>query len=170
MRVQASYDHTFAYSSLHTFCWVPAAAWLHNDPRLYMGFVEPRVQQEVVAQLQARGFQLVDDCTHADFQVTFSAALMDHFIETPGPTTVAVYQYSSDTGGEWFTNSSGGSVKENRVPSLVIDIRRPGADRFLWRGMASAQMAAAVSDAQRQQRIQTAVQRILERFPPPPTK
>jgi hypothetical protein len=170
MRVQTAYDRSVAFNGLHTFCWVPPPSWLHNDPRLHMDLVEPRVRQDVEAQLQARGFQMLGDCTNADFQVTFVGALMEHFTETPGVVTVAVYQYSPDTGGEWFTDSSGGAVKENRVPSLVIEISQPGSNRVLWKGMASARLPAAVNDAQRQERIQTAVERIMKQFPPPPTK
>lgn len=95
---------------------------------------------------------------------------MENFTETPGPANFAVYQYSPDTGGEWFTSSSGGTVKENRVPSLLIEISQPGSNRVLWKGVASAKLPAAVNDAQRQQRIQTAVAQILKQFPPPPPK
>jgi hypothetical protein len=170
MRVQSAYDHKFDFATLHTFCWAPPPDWLKNDPRLHMDLVEPRVRQDVEAQLRGRGFQTATDCAHADFQVTFTAALMEQFTETLGTINIAVCQYSPDTGGEWFTSSSGGTVKENRVPSLAIEVFQPGSNRVLWKGLASAKLPAAVDDAQRQQRIQTAVQQIMKHFPPPPPK
>jgi Domain of unknown function (DUF4136) len=171
MRVQTHYDQQIAFAGFHTFCWVPAPSWLHNDPRLHMDFIEPIVQRDVEAQLQARGFQSAD-CAVADFQVTFTAGINESLDEVPGPerSGVAVYQYSPGDRGEWFAASSGMKVTERRVPSLVILIREPRTDRVMWRGMASGNLPAPANDAQRQQRIQTAVRLILEKFPPPVSK
>lgn len=168
--VKTEYDHAAAFSKMHTYCWVPPPAWLNNDPRLHMDLVTPLVRQDVEAQLQARGFQPGADCARADFQVTFTAALDEKFAETPDPSNVAIYEYSPGSGGEWFTKSSGGSVKTSRVPSLVIKILQPGSNRVLWRTVASANLQPATSDAQRQQRIQNAVKLIMSKFPPPPSK
>ena len=170
MRVQTGYDHSINFSGFHTYCWVPPPAWLHNDQRLHMDLVEPLARRDVETQLQARGFQSTTECTNADFQVTFTGGLQEQFTETPGTVSVAVYEYNSDTGGEWFTSSSGGTVTEKRVPALVIVINQPRTDRVLWKGVASANLPAAANDAQRAQRIQTAVQAIMKHFPPPPPK
>jgi hypothetical protein len=170
IRVQTEYDHSVAFSGLRTFCWVAPPSWLHNDPRLHMDLVEPLVRRDVESQLQARGFQPTTDCAKADFQVTFTGGLQDKFTETSGTSRVAVYQYNADTGGEWFTSTSGGTLTEKRVPSLVIENRQPRSNRVLWQGVASANLPRAVNDAQIQQRVQTAVDRILKGFPPPASK
>jgi hypothetical protein len=171
MHVQTRYDRQVAFADLHTFCWVPAPAWLHNDPRLHMDFVGPIVQREVEAQLEAGGFR-VADCSVADFQVSFTVGINESLDETPVSESdgASVYQYSSGDGGEWFTAPSGMNVTLRRVPSMVIRIREARTNRVLWRGMASGNLRAPANDAEREQRIETAVRLILEKFPPPASK
>ena len=167
LHVQSQYDHQVAFADFHTFCWVAAPAWLHNDPRLHMDLVEPLVQRAVEAQLSAKGFRKAD-CATADIQVTFTGGLHEGYTLTPRPggVTVAVY-----TEGEWFTSSSGGmNVKGQRVPTLVIQMRRPGSDQVLWEGAAMGNFPRPANEAQREQRIQTAVQKIMQKFPPPAGK
>ena len=57
-----------------------------------------------------------------------------------------------------------------RVPSLVIQVRRPGSDQVVWQGTASANLPRAVNDAQIEQRIETAVRLIMQQFPVPASK
>src|SRR5271156_1880086 len=111
MRVRTHYDPQVAFADFHTFCWVPAPAWLHNDPRLHMDFVEPIVQRDVAARLAARGFRLVD-CTTADLQVSFTLGIKESFDEVPEPDSsgLAVYSYTPGDGGEWFTATTGMNV------------------------------------------------------------
>ena len=94
IKVQTQYDHQVAFADFHKFCWVPAPAWLHNDPRLHMNLVEPLVQRDVEAQLSARNFGQVD-CATADLQVTFTAGLQESFSSRPGPESSMVSQYNS---------------------------------------------------------------------------
>jgi hypothetical protein len=171
MRVRTHYDPQVAFADFHTFCWVPAPAWLHNDPRLHMDFVEPIVQRDVEAQLEARGFRSAD-CTAADLQVSFTLGIKESFDEVPVRESrgVSIYQYDAAGGGEWFTAPVGARDTGQRVPSLVIEIREPRTNRVLWRGMASGNLPAPASDAERQQRVETAVRLILEKFPPPASK
>jgi len=171
MRVQTEYDHQVAFAEFHTYCWVPAPAWLRNDPRLHMDLVEPLVQRDVEAQLAARGYRR-GDCATADFQVTFTGGLQESFHEAPGSHTrsTAIYQYSPGSGGEWFTQTSDLRMTEKRVPSLIILVQQPGSDRVLWEGMASANLPRAVNDAQIAQRVETAVHLIMQQFPVPARK
>jgi hypothetical protein len=169
IRVQSQYDHQVAFGDFHTFCWVPAPAWLHNDPRLHMDLVEPIVRRDVTAQLSGRGFREVG-CATADFRVTFTAALQESFSERPATANSAIYEYIPGEGGEWFTSTSDTRVTYKRVPSLVIQMRRPGSDRVVWQGTASASLRRAVNQEQVGQRIQTAVRLILRQFPPPAHK
>jgi hypothetical protein len=168
MRVQTHYDPQVAFADLHTFCWVPAPAWLHNDPRLHMDFVEPIVQREVAAQLEARGLRSAE-CTGADVQVSFTLGIKESFDEEPVRESrgVSVYEFDAAGGGEWFTAPVGTRDTGRRVPSMVIEMREARTDRVLWRGKASGNLPAAANDAQLEQRVQTAVRLILDKFPPP---
>jgi hypothetical protein len=173
INVRTNYDHNVAFADLHTFCWVPAPAWLHNDPRLHMDLLEPLVQNNVVSQLTAKGFQQTD-CAAADFQVTFHPALHDQFIETPSLDSqqggVTIYTYSPETGGQLWKSSSDTMLYNEREGSLVIAIIQPKSRRAIWKGVASAKLLSQASVAQREQRVQTAVRMVMEKFPPPGSK
>ena len=168
IKVQTQYDHQVAFADFRTYCWVPAPAWLHNDPRLHMSLVEPLVQRAVEAQLSARNFGQAD-CATADFQVTFTAGLEESFSSRPGPESSVVSKYHSGS-GEWFTTTSNMRMTAKRAPSLIIQVRRAGSDQVVWQGTASANLPQAVNDAQIEQRIQTAVRLIMQQFPVPASK
>ena len=173
INVKTSYNHNVAFRDLHTFCWVPAAAWLHNDPRLHMDLVEPLVQNNVVTQLTAKGFRQ-SDCATADFEITFHPALHDQFIDVPSLDRqqggVTIYTYSPETGGQLWKSSSDTMLYDEREGSLVIAVLQPKTNRAIWKGVASAKLLSQATTAQREQRLQKAVAMIMEKFPPPASK
>lgn len=168
MKVRTTYDHEVAFREFRTYCWVPAPAWLRHDPRLHMDLVEPLVEQDVEAELLARGFRRVD-CAAADLQVTFTAAIDESNREVPTAEGPGANIYETGPGGrpEWFTKTPGMEVVYQRVPSLAIQMRRPGSDRVAWQGTASGNLPPAADDTQRADRIRTAVRLIMREFPPP---
>jgi hypothetical protein len=174
MPVRASYDRSVAFAKLHTFCWSAPPAYLSNDPRLKMDVLEPLVREDIQQQLVAKGFQMTD-CATADFYVSFRAALRDSIIEgqkdpDEGGYSVAVYEYSSETGGQWFTSSTDTTVNVQRDGSLIIVILDPKSNRVLWNGTVSAHLRSQVTQEQRKQRLQNVVRLILDKFPPPQGK
>src|SRR5580658_6379802 len=97
MHVRTHYDPQVAFAEFHTFCWAPAPSWLHNDPRLHMDFVEPIVQRDVEARLEARGFRLAD-CAVADFQVSFTIGIKESLDEVPVRESIGATVYQNATG------------------------------------------------------------------------
>jgi hypothetical protein len=57
-------------------------------------------------------------------------------------------------------------TRQYRAGTLILDVVDAGADTVIWRGSAQAQLAGSGEPLTRQARIQEAVRRILERFPP----
>jgi len=173
MHVQSAYDHKFAFATLHTFCWATPPAYLYNDPRLKMDQLEPLVREEVQQQLNSRGF-VSTDCATADFQVSFRAALRDRIVEGRNPDEggggVAIYEYNSETGGQWWTSSSDTTVNLEREGSLILLILEPKTGRVLWNGSVSANLRSQATTTQRKQRLEKVVRLILEKFPPSASK
>jgi len=58
-------------------------------------------------------------------------------------------------------------TRQYREGTLILDVVDAGADAVVWRGSAQAQLAGSGEPLTRRARIQEAVRRILERFPPP---
>jgi hypothetical protein len=170
IHVRSNYDHAVAFANFHTFCWVAPPAWFHNDPRLHMDFLEPLVKNVLESGLTAKGFRS-SDCDSADFQITFRPALKDRSVRPASfdneKAGVTVYEYSPSTGGRLWTSSSDAMLYDEREGSLVVEILHPKTHRVLWKGVASANLKSQATDAQREQRVRTAVHMIMDRFPPP---
>jgi hypothetical protein len=169
LHVQSAHDHNFAFADLHSFCWVAPAAYLYNDPRLKMDQLEPLVREDVEQQLHAHGF-VSTDCAAADFQVTFRAALRDRIAEGRSPDDegggVTVYEYNPETGGQWWTSRSGGTVNVEREGSLIILVMQPKTGKVIWNGSASASLRSQATPEQRKQRLEKVVSQIMQQFPP----
>jgi hypothetical protein len=173
LRVQTAYDHKFNFTKLHSFCWEVPPAYLNNDPRLKMDQLEPVVRENVEQQLHARGF-VSTDCANADFRVSFRAALRDRVVEGRQSGDdgggLTVYEYSPETGGRWWTSSSSTTVNVERDGSLIVLIMDPKTQRVLWNGSASANLRAQATPDQRKQRLQKAIDLVMQQFPPKPQK
>jgi hypothetical protein len=168
LHVQSGYDHKFAFASLHSFCWVAPAAYLDNDVRLKMDQLTPLVRQDVEQLLHARGF-VSTDCAAADFRVSFRAALRDRITEGRSPDDeggVTVYEYNSETGGQWWTSRPAGTVNVEREGSLVILIMEPKTNKVIWNGSVAANLRAQATPEQRRQRLEKVVELIMQQFPP----
>jgi hypothetical protein len=170
LHVQSAYDQKADFASLHSFCWVAPPSYVYNDPRLKMDQLEPVVREDVQQQLHSRGFTSTD-CATADFQVSFRAALRDRIVEGRDPGDdggggVTIYEYNSETGGQWWTSRSPGSVNVEREGSLIILIINPKTQRVLWNGSAMASLRSQVSPQQRKERLAKVIQQIMEQFPP----
>jgi uncharacterized protein DUF4136 len=57
-------------------------------------------------------------------------------------------------------------TRQYREGTLVLDVVDTGSDVVVWRGSAQAELVGSGDPLTRQARIQEAVRRILERFPP----
>ena len=171
MKVRTRSDPQVSFADLRTFCWVAPPETLHNDPRLHMDQVEPLVQNDVEAQLKARGLQQ-NDCASADMQVTFTGGLEEGYSVSavPGSSFFAVYQYTPETGGEWFTSASGMEVKGHRLPCLLIQVRQTASGKTIWEGLIAGNLPQPANDAERRERIQKAVRMIMQEFPIPVRK
>jgi len=58
------------------------------------------------------------------------------------------------------------ATRQYREGTLVLDVVDTGSDVVVWRGSAQAELGGSGDPVTRQARIQEAVRRILERFPP----
>jgi hypothetical protein len=173
MQVRTDYDHKVVFNKLRSYCWAAPPAFLYNDPRLKMDLLEPLVREDVEQRLASRGY-VSTDCPNADFRVSFRAALQDQVVEGRSDNGegggLTIYEWSPETGGRLWTSSSDETVNVEREGSLIVLILSPKTDRVLWRGSVSANLRSQVSPQQRKERLAKAIQMVMEKFPPPPTK
>jgi hypothetical protein len=159
--VGSDYDPVVRFSELKTFGWQqPAADGRVNE------LVETRVKAAVVQQLTAKAYEEVS--SDPDFTVTYWAQ-----VTTPRSSNVSMGM------GMSFGRSSGGSrsrrssvsvstntayVSQMREGTLVLNFL--DGNTLIWQGSTTGAVEENLSPEERDQRINAAVSRILQEFPP----
>jgi hypothetical protein len=158
--VDVDYDPSISFSGLRTFAFIPDPPAQSPAAQLHNGLVDGRVSRAIRQQLKARGFEEVA-ADEANF-------LVSHHIGTERGFEVRTVQTAHHySRRHWATSGvPHTSVHEYERGTLLIDILLPAERTLVWRGSASARLRERSNAAQREQRINDAVARILERFPP----
>ncbi|HZH13006.1 MAG TPA: DUF4136 domain-containing protein [Archangium sp.] len=162
-----------AVGSYRTYAWLPMKDGA--DPRVYNPIVQARVQLAVDRELQARGYQKVEEGQAADFKVGWHAAIdekvdvdfVNHF-----------YGYAWDPWYDPFYGpvAYGGAglaepvVREYREGTLILDVVDGDSNKLVWRGTAEAELAGNMDAKKSQKLINKAADELLEDFPPEPRK
>ncbi len=169
--VDSDYDLNADFSSLKTFDWVSSTQPETGDPRIDNALLASKVRKAVNTTLASKGYQH-KTTDSPDFLVQYHVAIEEKSdvttVDTPhyaaGPTSVP--------GG---FGSMGYSVGYRRAETyvthyeegtLLIDIVNPKSKKLIWHGSAKKVVDASASSEQRTTNINTAVQKILENFPP----
>src|SRR5712671_4512281 len=145
LKAPSQYNHKVSFANFRSFCWVAPPAYLSNDVRLHMDQLTPLVREDIEQHLLAKGYVSTDCADNvADFRVSFRVALRDSLVqgrsEDYGQGGVAIYEYNSETGGQWFTSPSERTVNVQREGSLIILIMDPKSDHVLWNGSLSTNL------------------------------
>jgi hypothetical protein len=157
--VTTDYDPDADFAGLRTYGWIPGRQDIGEDPRIDAELLDKRIRTAVDAQLGKQGY-VGPSAGTPDFVIGYHALIEEKADiqrlntyygygprwNAPGPTYAYVYQEGT----------------------LILDIVDPKAASLLWRGSARAEVAQSATPEQREKRIQEAVRRILERFPPEP--
>jgi hypothetical protein len=158
--VSVDYDPSVSFSELRTFAFLPDPPPQSPAAQLHNGLVDGRVSRAIRQQMEARGFEEVA-ADEANF-------LVSHHIGTKRGFEVRTIQTAHHYSRRHWSTSGvpHTSVIEYERGTLLIDILLPAERTLVWSGSASARLRERSSPAQREQRINDAVARILERFPP----
>jgi hypothetical protein len=114
-------------------------------------------------ELQTRGYRLVDE--NPDFKVGWHGAI-DQKLDVG--TMDSYYGYGW---GSWYSPYYGGGaphtyVREYEEGTLILDVVDAASNKLVWRGTAQAELSSNSSAEKRQERLNEAVSKILEDFPP----
>ncbi len=159
IKVSSDYDPSVNFASLRDYSWLPAPPKPSGNPRIDNPLLITRIQRAIDRNLAARGYRKVADAD-ADFFVTFHLGIDKKIDVTEIPST---YGYSGRWGGMYSTETR---VDQYEEGTLLIDIVDAERDDLLWRGSGQARIRDSKSPAEREQRVQKAVDAILKKFPP----
>lgn len=180
MDIHSDYDPSMDFSRLKTYAWLERPASEIDDPRVHDEFLASRVRLAVERELVAKGYRKPTS-GQPDFLVGYHAAI-EKKIDTykinrtytqptyPG-NLYRPYRYPNRYPGRypsWTVSVPETRVREYDLGTLVLDIIDGASQGPIWRGSAQAEVNFSADPEKRQQRINEAVRRILERFPPTP--
>ncbi len=163
-RVYVEQDSSAQFSGLHSFAWVSPPIGRVKDPILDSQILEQRVQHATVINLAGRGYKQMTPEQNPDFIVTY------HIV---GKTELQSYGPSFSFG---FFNTSpssfssvavGNNVQTQEQGTLMLDIIDAHNQQLMWRGWTKH---VVNQDNYSEQAITKAVDAILAKFPPTPTK
>jgi len=149
-QVNTDYDKHLDFSQFHTYSWVKV---MTENP-----LWQQRIRDAVDKQLEAKGWQRVE--TGGDVALTAVGAAKDQqeyqtFYNGLGP------------GWRWggFGNEATTTVVNYRVGTLVLDMYNDRKE-LIWRG--TSQDTLADNPEKNEQKLDKAVRKMFEHFPPKP--
>ena len=160
MTIQSDYNPQADFSRYSTYAWLPAPQT--GDPRVDNAILEGRIKTAVDRTLAEKGYRQVA-ADQATFWVGYHLSVQGQMDVT---TVNSYYGYGW---GPWYYGpgySQNTQVRYYDQGTLLIDIVDAQARELVWRGSAEAEVRTDMTQEQRQQRVNEAVSRILQRFPP----
>ena len=154
MTVEWDHDPAADFSQLKSYAWLPGPARVPDAPEEYQSLLQSRITKAVESTLEGKGYQKSSG-EGPDFFVTFQSGVQKKI------------QVRSQGRGYRRYGHRYVEVREYEVGALFIDIVDPKERELIWRGSAQEVIQRGRSAEQRTQKIDEAVNRILERFPPP---
>jgi hypothetical protein len=158
--VHTDYDPAVDFTYFRTYAWQPRTEQPNADPRLNNDIMDSRVRTAVERVLQARGYQPATDVP-PDFRVAYYLLIEPRTEVYSFPVT-----YGWGYWGWWGWYGTETYVDQYELGTLIIDVIDAGTNRLIWRGSAAARVVYDESPEERTQRVNEAVEKILERFPP----
>ncbi len=167
MTIRSSHDPFARFPETGSFGWVAGPQNLPDDPRVDRASLDARIRKAVQSQLATKGYKLASD-NNPDFLVAYHVAIEGELTAATVNQNYHSWGYGPD--GQWsfgphrqLPQSSGPGFAQG---SLVLDLVDPGATRILWRASAQARIVVSASEQEKDRRVNEAVRRMLERFPP----
>jgi hypothetical protein len=158
MGIHVDYDTSANFAELKTYQWMPRAKPSVSDPRVDNALLESRIRTAVDEELAAKGFAKATSGS-PDFLVGYHAAVRSRM------DVYAMNDYYGYRHG-WGWGTSDVHVYQYEEGTLALDVVEPETKRLIWRGSAQAEVNRSATPEKREGRIQEAVRKILERFPP----
>lgn len=165
--VETDYDPMVDFSRYHTFTWMPRTGGTPRDSLKVSPLVGKKIQYTVNRVLKAKGYRPAE-AGRADFLITFHIGLKDR---------VEVTDYGYGYGGfrgrstrfnnYWGAGYYGRDIEVYNFTEmqLVLDFVDSQTNELIWRGVASGVVSNTGAD---DKRIDAAVSKMLENFPPGP--
>ena len=155
LQVRSDYDHSANFGNYHTFTLMKREHQGIRNP-----LVATRVEDDIVQELQRRGYTLAADPASADFVLDFTIGSQER---------TDISSYPSMYAGPWLWSGPywGGTVdvRQYHEGTLGIDAFDSRTHRPVWHGWATKELTQQDYEHPAEP-ISKAVSSVLGRFPP----
>ncbi len=142
------------FTKYHTYFWVKVEGQ-NVDP-----ITDEQIQRAVDTQLQAKGWKKLDS-TEADAYVAYQVAVRQH----------QELNYYSNYGYGWrWGGSTSAYTRTVNTGTLTLDVYDRAQKALVWRGSATGTLKSKSKPEKRQKRLDKAMAKLLNDFPPEPPK
>ena len=154
------------FAGFKTYKWVPI-----KSAQPLSDLVDSQIKSAVDAELGKKGLTKTEADT-ADLYVGYQAAVSTEKQYTSFDTG---YGYGPGWyGAGWYggggMNTTTGSTSTIYVGQLALDMYMPAQKALIWRGTASKTLDPSPDPEKTRARLQEAMDKMLETYPPPPPK
>ena len=160
IKVQTDYDPAAvpSFQRYKTYAWLPDPTG--GDRRVQNEILAARVRGAVDAELAGKGYTQATTGT-PDFMIGW-------FVSLDGRMNVSqLNTYYGYGWGPWYGAAYGQTyARYYEEGTLVLDVVDVRSNQLAWRGSAQTEVDRTRPQAEREQLVNTAVKRVLERFPP----
>ena len=150
-QVSVNYNHSQDFSQFHTYAWGS-----NNANQVQNSILAQVAIQDINAQLQGKGLQMVQENQNPDLIVLASGGLRQQ-------TSWSAWGMRGFGGGM-------GSItpQQNIEGTLIVDLHDAKNQTLVWRGI--AQNTLNNNGNKNQQMVNKAIQKIFQQYPWPPKK
>lgn len=165
--VRSDWDESVSFDGFERYLWLEPPVTPGSDPFADNSLLRKRVRTAIEANLNARGFQAVEDPDEADFVVTYGVVVDEKLKVTGGgATAVGGFGYGY---GRWPVGVGGvygaTDVRDYQEAILIIDFLAPGSRDLVWRGWGSGFLQTR-DRTRGKQRFEAGIKAVLDAFPP----
>lgn len=155
----ADYDPKTDFSRYHTWTWFTGPK--PSGPSLD-GLTEQRIRAALEEMLPQVGLTKTADA-QADLLVTYHMSVQQRLEVVP---TTTMYGYGWGHGYGGYYAGYGSEVRTYDEGTLLVDFIDAKTKGLAWRGVARGTVYRSSTPEEREERIRSAVQAILEQYPP----
>jgi hypothetical protein len=159
--VRTRHDPSADFAALHTFAWLPPNEAAPADQYVLDRAIDARIRSAVGGELRAKGFGPAEGAA-PDFLLNYRLA------STPASGARGdPMRFGWGTG--WWVGWAGSEAiytESYDNGALFLAVLDPRSRRMIWIGAAEARLLPHISLERSLERVDAAVHRILEDFPP----
>lgn len=159
--VRTRADPSADFAGLHTFAWLPLSEAAPADQRLRDRTVDARLRADVDRELRTKGFVPAGDGA-PDF-------LLNYRLASSPASSVRGDPARFGWGTGWWVGWAGAEAiytESYDTGALFLAVIDPRTKHMIWIGAAEARLLPHISIEKRFERVDAAIRRILQDFPP----